>query len=505
MNVLLIHNYIASSTPDLYLNEPIGILALATYVARHPLGVHYNVGVLDLYALGHDRVIRDGALFNIGLSEEQEIVARVAPHQPAVIGVSCNFTTYVTSVLRTVTILKRHFPQAVVVVGGAHATMDAPGILAHSPTDVVVRGEGEATFLELLEALRVGQPLDEVAGLTFRRDGEIVATPDRPLMKGIEDLPIPDRRYIDQDLYSRINKRMYFLSRGRKVASVFTSRGCPFECTFCSTKVVWERRFRPWSEEKVLEELDLLVREYGVEEIIINDDQFFTNKKRVHAILDGILARPWKIYINIASGTSVWLVDREILAKLRQAGMYRVTFPIETGSANTRDYIKKKIDFERTRELVEQANQLGMWTYANFIVGFPYETREEILQTIEYATSLGLDNATFFVAKPYAGSEMYQDFMREGLLDAIDPSHMGEASHDTKTLTRGELQTLIAEANRRNVRAVLSNYLSPAFFVRCFWPKIRTLDGFLYFLTYPLRTAWRVLVVPRRIKILEPS
>lgn len=491
MNITLIHPFINSSSPELYLNEPIGLLSLATFLRDNTKGEH-NICILDLYALGYDRVVKNGRYYDIGVSQPDEIERLIRDRRPDIVGITCNFTTYAKSALMLADLVKERFPGVFVMLGGAHATMDAENILSKQcQADVVVRGEGELTFKELVERLKAGISYQDIEGITYRRGKEVISNPRRPLMEGIETLPIPDRSFIDQDSYSNINKKMYFLSKGKKVASIMTSRGCPYNCRFCSTKVVWERKFRPRPAAAVIAEMKGLIDGYGIDEFLINDDQFYKDKDRVSKICDMIAENGFRISFNVASGSSNWLLDEQLLKKLKRAGLYRITFPIETGSPASLRYIRKPIDLEKTKSMIKLANRLGIWTYANFIVGFPYETREDIWQTIDYAYKSGLDYATFFIAKPYAGSEMYDDFKNEGLLDEDieTPTTMGEVGHDIINMSAKELQDIRDLAQKGYMKAVLRNYTNPSFFLRFVFPKMNTGQNFRYFISAMKNTA----------------
>lgn len=495
-NILLVHPYIISSTPVLYLNEPIGLLCLATYLKELEKD-KVNVDLLDLYALGYNSVKKIGDYYSIGISDPQTIVRLVRQRNPDIIGITCNFTTYTNAVFDIANLLKTNFPQSTIVIGGAHATMDSENVLNKCRADVVVKGEGEITFHSLVSRIDSREGFSDLLGITYRENGTIVSNPPRPLMDEINSLPIPDRKYINQEIYSKINTKMYFLSRGRSVASIITSRGCPYNCVFCSTKIVWERKFRPRPAESVVDEMQSLMTDYSIDEFIINDDQFFFNKARVEKICDLIAKKNLKLSLNVASGSSVWLLDEGLLKKLKQSGLYRITLPIESGSYKTLKYIKKPVNLEETKKLICMANHLGIWTYANFIIGFPYERFSDIQDTINYAYHSGLDNATFFIAKPYAGSEMYETFKQEGLLKNEDrPTTMGEAGFDIMHMSASELQKIRDRAQRGYFLVIFLNYINPFFFFKYVYPKINRLRGLRYFIKIIKNSIWHFLIQP---------
>lgn len=487
MNVLLIHPYIISDTPIFHLNEPIGLICLASYL-EDKFKDSVNVSILDLYLLGYDAISKYGEYYYIGISDKEKIIKMVKDKKPNIIGITNQFTTFSRASFELANLIKSNFPDALLVIGGAHATIDAENILKmHCNADIVVRGEGEITFYELIERVKNKASYHDLLGIAFREDENVVTNPARPLIPDINLLPIPDRKFIKQDIYSKINKKQYYLSFGKKVASIITSRGCPFNCVFCSTKVVWQRKYRPRKAELVIKEMEYLIKDFNIDEFIINDDQFFGNKKRTHEILDMIITRNLKVHLNIASGSSGWLLDKTLLIKLKKAGFYRLTFPIESGSETTLNYIRKPINLEKIKNMIKIANYLGFWTYGNFIIGFPYERREDIEKTIQFANRSQLDYLTFFIAKPYAGSEMYQHFLNEGLIKRnriFNPTSMAVADNDTVYMRKDELNQIIRKAQKKYSLYILSNYFNPIFFITYFIQKIGSKDGLFYFLKY---------------------
>lgn len=484
MNILLIHPYINSSVPTLYLTEPMGLVCLATYLEKKSKG-NRNINILDLYALGHNKTRKIGDYYNIGISDPKTILNMINRYNPDIIGITCSFTTYTKAVFELTNLIKENFPKALLVLGGAHVTIDAENTLSkYCKADIVVRGEGEITFEEIVQKMESGKNLFDTIGITYRYRGNIISNPKRELIPNINGLPIPDRKFIKQDVYLKINKEMYFLSKSDNVASIITSRGCPYNCVFCSTKVVWERKFRPRSAELVVKEIERSVKQYHANEILIGDDQFYLDKERVLKICDLLIQKKMNITFNVTSGSSIWLLDKGLLKKLKKAGLYRITFPIESGNTKTLKYVRKPIDLVTTKEMIRLANSLGIWTYGNFIIGFPYETYEDIQETINYAKRSGLDYVTFFIAKPYAGSEMYETFKKEGLLPdgELKPTTMGEADIDTMYLKAAELQKIRNNAQNYYTFLYISRFFNPVFFINNIFPKIKSVDGLRYFL-----------------------
>lgn len=478
LNVLLVQPYVTSDSPEVFLIEPLGLSCLGNYLKED-----YNVKILDLFALGSEHLEKKGAFYTRGLSNPSKIIELVNNFNPDVVGISCKFTSLSKDAYEIAELIKRNFKQVIIILGGPHATMDAEEILKEHPyVDFVVRSEGEVTFKEALGKISLGQSIADVKGVTYRANkGEVVSNADRELIPDLSILPINDRSNLDMQYYLKGNLKILSFVKQEPVMTIMTSRGCPYNCIFCSTKNMWRRKWRPLSAERVVDEIELLIKKYGVKEIAINDDQFICDKKRVMDICDLLIQKKFGITISIPAGTSVWLADDELLKKMRKAGFYRLNFPIETGCLNTMKFIRKPIDLEKAKKTVEIANRLGFWTHGNFIIGFPYETKEEIEQTIKYAFESGLDYAHFFIAQPYKGAELYDICLKEGLIDEIKRgSDMERTQYDTKTLTAAELQKIRDKANRDYFFHKMRFYLKPGNFYRYFLPKNSSISDLKY-------------------------
>jgi radical SAM superfamily enzyme YgiQ (UPF0313 family) len=480
LRILLIQPYITSHDKAI-LTEPLGLLALATYLEKS-LKNEVTVGLLDLFALGYDQCVTRGQVYVRGVSKAEDILRYVMEFSPDVVGLACNFTAYAEDPLEVAKTIKDSLPKIITVVGGAHATVEAETILkSHPYVDYVIRGEGEITLCELVNSIREGSGIERVLGLSYRDGKQIVCNADRDLIEDIDSLPIPDRKYIDMERYKKINAEALWATRKYPAASIMTSRGCPFNCVFCSTKRVWRRIWRPRAAQKVAQEIEYLVNTYGIREIAIYDDQFVVDAKRVHEICDLIIRKNLGVSLSIPSGTSVWLVDRELLEKMKRAGFYRLCFPVETANKKTMKFVGKPINLDKVKETIAIANKLGFWTTGNFIIGFPYETREEVRETISYAYQSGLDLPLFLIAQPHAGSEMYDIFEKEGLLDPmVRGSHVRRTGYDTKTLRASELNEIRKKAAGRMLVYKFAFYLHPHNLYSCLLPKLSTRDDIKY-------------------------
>lgn len=489
MRVLLIHTYISSKFVPAFMVEPLGLISIATYFERKSSGED-NIRILDLYALGYENVVKKGDIFIRGLSQNDEILKHVNLFLPEIVGISCMFTSYSSDAYNVAKLIKKAFPFVKIVLGGAHATMEADSILReHEYIDYIVRGEGEVTFYELVSAIKNNGNISAIKGLSYKQNGFVIKNPERELIENLDDLPIPNRDYVDMSKYFKTLEDIKGgFSKNIAVASMMSSRGCPYNCIFCSTKNMWKRRWRAHSAERVVQEIEELVFKYGINEISINDDQFILDKKRVMKICDLLIKKKLKLSFVLPAGASIWLMDYELIQKMKRVGFYRLGFPIESGNKNTLKFIRKPVDLDKAKKMIEVANRLGFWTTGFFIIGFPYETKEEIMETIKYAYNSKLDAINIYIASPYPGAEMYEIYRQEGLLDEdIEYMSFFRSDLDTKTMKAEELQAIRVAAQKGYLMHRVKFLMNPINFYMYFLPKIQNSTDLKYAIKQFLR------------------
>jgi len=372
----------------------------------------------------------------------------------------------------------------------------------------VVVGEGEETFLQLVDRYCKGEDYSELAGTALRIDGKVKANARRTLIEDLDRIPFPARDLMPMDKYFEILKSPYLMRH--PMTSVFSSRGCPYKCTFCSIHSVWERNWRKRSPENVVAELEHLVETYGVKEIAFLDDNLSVNRKRLHGICDLIIEKGLDIKWSTPNGTAYWTLDEEVLAKMKKAGCYRLTFGVESGCLETRNYMRKNVSLKKAIDMCKAANRLGMWTISTYIIGFPYETKEQILESLQFAIDSDTDWASFYLLMPFIGTGVYEDFKKEGILnfDAyLNPSQfdasvlvslsaaLSQNGIATTKLTVAELHQLQEFMSKRFIKRRL---LNPMVTLRLL-SKLRSWEDFRYFLRlgYSFLFMLRDLVVGR--------
>jgi radical SAM superfamily enzyme YgiQ (UPF0313 family) len=236
------------------------------------------------------------------------------------------------------------------------------------------------------------------------------------------------------------------------------------------------------SSNKVLDELELLYKKYGVRHFRINDDNLTLDKKRILEICQGIVKRKLNIKWDTPSGVAMWTLDEEILDAMKKSGYYRITFGIESGCEKTLKYVGKNIDLERARELIDYCHKIGLWTASFFIIGFPYENSSDLDKTVDYIVNSKINFPFVFLAQPYPGTRMYDDFIKENLLEQgfKQASSFILSKYHSKYFTAKQLNQIRAGIYKKFYVRKLLRYTNPFIFYREFLSKIRTFEDMNY-------------------------
>jgi len=322
---------------------------------------------------------------------------KLEEYQPQVVGTSCATMSYPTAA-RVLKVCKRFDPGVVTVIGGPHVSFTAKETLERAPwIDIVVRGEGEETLVAVIRALEEGANLREVKGIAFHQDGAVVLTEPRPPIKDLDALPLPARHLLPLSKYRALEVP----------ASVITSRGCPFGCIFCSAPKMFGRRVRFRNPKLVVDEVEMLHKELGFEEIHFVDDTFTLNPRHVKDVCNEIIARD--LHIDWHAYSRVDTINEDLLKIMREAGCYYICFGIESGSQEILNTIKKGITLDEAKRAVRLSAEAGMGMLLSFILGLPGETPETARQTValarEFRDEYGV-NFGFHLLAPLPGTEM---------------------------------------------------------------------------------------------------
>lgn len=449
---------------------PLGL----AYLASHLEKFDFPVKILDTVAEGKITKNKKDKSVLYGLSNEQ-IKKRIREYSPDIVGVSCLYTAYAGDAHRIAKIVKQVRPKALVLFGGAHATIFPELTLKDKNIDMIVLGEGEETLLEIVRFWQQGKNVYNTSGTVVRKNTKIVTNKARNFIENLDDIPFPARHLLPMKKYFRHPD--YTFSMRSPTTPMITSRGCPGKCIYCSIHSVWGHSWRGRDPKKVVDEMEELQKKYGVGEIEFFDDSMGANKKRLELICDEIIERKIDIKWSPPNGIAHWTLDEKLLEKMKKSGCYRITFGIESGNLETRKFVGKPYDLSQAKRMIQYANKIGMWTICTNIIGFPYETKQQIQDTIDFAINSGTDLALFYLLCPHPGTTAYEIFKKEGLanfdyiftpgkkIKSEDFVAIGRALSGrgvkTTNFSQAELQKIVSDAYKKFMKRRLISFFNP--------------------------------------------
>lgn len=337
---------------------------------------------------------------------EDEFYRRVQASRAHVVG----FTTMTAgwpATVRGTRIAREALPHALIAVGGPQLSIYPDLCISFDSIDVGVVGDGEETFLEIMQALEGGSPLDDIAGTVLKVDGVVKKNPERRWYRDIDRYPFPAVDLLDWRYYRALTVQNPFYT-------MITTRGCPYKCRFCS-QVYAGNTIRYRSPENVVDEIELYVRKYGAREIVFFDETFTLKKSRIMKICE--LMRERKLRIPFDMRTRVDALDEEMILALRSVGGKRIHFGIESGSQTILDRMRKDITVEQIRKTVALAKKHGFSTRGYFMIGYLGETPETFQETLDLARELDLDWASFSITTPLPHTGLFEEALRLGYIN----------------------------------------------------------------------------------------
>ena len=369
---------------------PLGLAQLAACLEQADIPVQ----ILDANALG------------IGW---RGLEAAIAQTNPDLIGITV-YTPYVPEVRRAVRVARQAAPQAVIALGGPHVTFTAEETLQTMvQADVVARGEGDQILVALARALEAGDGLERVPGINFRRDGQIAETPAAPPLD-VTTLPMPAFHLLPMDRYR-------WPELGGPFATVLASRGCPFQCTFCSEWPFWRGGWRPYDPEMVVEQFDVLVNRYGRRNIWIGDDCFNIDRDHVAAICEGILRRGIDSQWCYQGRADLLVRYKDLLPLMYRAGNRVAQIGIEASSDEQRDELKKQLRTETVEEAVQLLRQHDIFCQGMMIVGVPSDTPRTFEHKLRFVKQLDVDFPIFTMYTLFPGTQVYEEAVAKGWIE----------------------------------------------------------------------------------------
>ncbi len=374
---------------------PLGIAYLASTLEKHG----FEVRAIDMFDYSWDKVKQT-------LKEEQ----------PDVIGITC-LTEQRASPLELARLSKTMNKDCVVIMGGIHPTIMYEQILEHWPVDIIILGEGEETIKELMTCLEGKKIFGDVHGIAYKHEGKTIKTPPRRLIENLDDIPFPAYKYFDFEKYTRYeilkgiwnNKPL----RNLRFVPVISTRGCVGSCQFCSTPFFWQK-WRTRSAKNVVDEMELLTRDFGCGFFNFADDIFTVNKNRVIDLCKEIIQR--KLDIIWDCETRVNFIWDDMLEWMMRAGCYCISFGVESASETVLKAIKKKTTPQQIAHAFQLTKQVGMKTKMLLMVGNPGEDDTTVNDTVRMIETVRPDFVSVSEAMVLPGTELYESAKQKGFV-----------------------------------------------------------------------------------------
>lgn len=423
------------------------------HVIHPPLGLGYLASFLRLRS--HEVSIFDGTSNNASIKDFLRITGNFSPD---LVGISV-LTRAHSRVKELIREIKKSFPGLLIVIGGTQVTAAPEDVLTEFGADFAVIGEGEITLAGLIERLKKRglreAKLGTVDGLAFLDlEGKVHINRARKLVENLDEIPFPA-----WDLMPPANYRIVPILEPIKsfpVAPIMTSRGCPYNCSFCASGVTWGRKIRFRSPENVIEEIIMLKEQYGVKEIHFADDNFTMDIERAERICDLMTERKINLPWQCPNGVRIDRLPPSLLGKMKKAGCYAVGLGIESGNQKILDKNNKNLDLRVVPLVLENLRKVGIESYGFFILGLPGDTKRTINETIDFALTNSFDRVWFNLFTPYPGSPAFNNWLGSRRVGDIDWD-----KHDCSTAVAGLKGVSSEELEKLQKIALRKFYLRP--------------------------------------------
>ncbi len=385
------------------------------YLAASLKNSGFEVVVADSAAKSEPVEIDKGILrFGLDNNQLRELVKSI---EPGLVGIGCFFSSRFPAALETAKVIKSIGKKIITVIGGIHPSIMPAEVCSYPEIDFAVIGEGERSFVKLIESIINKSDFKDIDGLAFKRHGEIIINPKTQYITDLDNLSCPAWDMFDMERYLNLGEGRWGLGKGR-YAPVVTSRSCPYRCTFCGIHNVMGRKYRSRSASNVVDEIETLVDKYHVNELSFEDDNLTYDKDRFIEICKGITERKLKIRWNTPNGVHVGSLDEESLEFARKSGCDSLNLAIESGDDFMRNrVIRKGLKADKIYEVAKACRKLGIKMNAYFIIGMPGESDSSIENTKKYIRDLKFNNVSIFIATPMPGTKLHDDCLANGYIE----------------------------------------------------------------------------------------
>ena len=419
-------------------------------VIAPPLGIAYMAGVLQENNI--DVEILDASAEDMDFKDvEKELLKR----KPDLVALTA-LTPTIGRALETAQVVKETLPDSIVVMGGYHPTFNFIETLEDENVDIVIRGEGEYIMLNLVQALENQSSLHDVKGIVFedKNSKEIVVNPEAPLIQDLDELPFPALNLLPM-------KKYRLLDMDTHMTTMITTRGCPMQCSFCSSAAMHGKKIRERSVENIVDEIEYLKTNYDIDTIAFMDDTFTLKKRKVMAICDEILKRNIEIMWGCTSRVDT--LDEKLLKKMKEAGCITIFIGVESADQQQLDNMCKNTTIAKIENAFKIAHKLKIRTIASVALGMPGDTKEIMNKTVKFVHKLKPNYAIYSLATPYPGTRFYKEAFEKNLIKIKDWSKY--------TLITPILETIDCSLNdmrKIQAKAFMKFYLRRHYIIRQF-------------------------------------
>jgi radical SAM superfamily enzyme YgiQ (UPF0313 family) len=374
-----------------------------THIIVPSLGLGYLAA--SLKEAGHEVMLLDCLLKDIGLEKFRNILSN---EKPVFVGVNA-MTTYYSSALEYVMEAKKQ--GIITCMGGPHITSLPERSLLESKADFVVVGEGDKTIVSLVNAIENGESFKNIKGIGFKDNDKIIINPRAELIDDLDSLPFPAWDLMKPKTYP-IAPHGAFVKRF-PVAAITTTRGCQLNCSFCASRTTWLQRLRFRDPIKIVDEIEMLNKKYGVKEFHFEDDNFTSKRSHALEVCKEIIRRKLDIVWACPNGVRIDKLDEELLSYMKKSGCYLLAFGIESGNQRILDKVNKHLKLEIVPKILKLVKKAGIETWGFFILGLPGETYSSAKDTINFAVKNKFDRAQFCIFTPLPGSSFFYEWAKD--------------------------------------------------------------------------------------------
>ncbi|MBF0472797.1 MAG: radical SAM protein [Nitrospirae bacterium] len=431
-----------------------------------PLGLGYLATVLKNNNV--DVTLLDAQALNMS---EQQMEQYFIEQKFDIIGITST-TWQLAGAIKCCQISKKVNSNTLTLMGGVHPTFYPKETLGFNDIDIIVRGEGEITLQELISQIDKKLPLNDINGIAFKHNGEIIITSNRQPIEDLDSIPFPDRNLFKKDYY----KCYTTVVRQKPCFSIVSSRGCHFKCNFCSSPDFWQKQ-RLRSPKNIVDEIEMLVNNLGAKEIMFVVDTFNATLEHAKELCQEIIDR--KLKISWRTNARVYPIDEELVKLMKRAGCWLVYYGVENGNPEMMKKIGKAITPEKVIRAFDITEKAGIRTFAYFIIGLPGETEQSIKETIALQKKIHPDFMVYGKPMIFPGTRLYEIAVSQGIASPVaDGQYYTVPYYITKEMTE--------EVMDKYIKSVFKNhYLNPSYIfkramrIRSFTELLSTVESAL--------------------------